>query len=72
MPGLPRISGIECIKALSHAGWKWTATKGSHAKLVKPKFRPLVVPLHPELDRGTLRTIIRQSGLSVKEFLKLL
>jgi predicted RNA binding protein YcfA (HicA-like mRNA interferase family) len=28
----------------------------------------LVVPDHKELDRGTLRAIIRQSGLSVDEF----
>ncbi|WKZ38465.1 MAG: type II toxin-antitoxin system HicA family toxin [Anaerolineales bacterium] len=31
-----------------------------------------VVPDHKELDRGTLRAIIRQSGLSVDEFIKLL
>jgi predicted RNA binding protein YcfA (HicA-like mRNA interferase family) len=32
----------------------------------------LVVPDHKELDRGTLRAIIRQSGLSVSEFTQLL
>ena len=31
-------------------------------------FAQLVVPDHRELDRGTLRGIIRQSGLSVAEF----
>ncbi len=30
------------------------------------------VPDHPELDRGTLRAIIRQVGLSVNEFVDLL
>jgi len=35
-------------------------------------FCQLVVPLHKELDRGTLRAIIRQAGLSVSEFTKLL
>jgi predicted RNA binding protein YcfA (HicA-like mRNA interferase family) len=30
--------------------------------------KALVVPLHKELDRGTLRAIIRQAGLSVAEF----
>ena len=35
-------------------------------------FGQLVVPDHKELDRGTLRAIIRQSGLSVDEFTKLL
>lgn len=31
-------------------------------------FAQLVVPDHKELDRGTLRAIIRQAGLSVDEF----
>ena len=35
-------------------------------------FSQVVVPDHKELDRGTLRAIIRQSGLGVEEFNKLL
>jgi len=35
-------------------------------------FAQVVVPDHRELDRGTLRGIIRHSELSVDEFLKLL
>jgi predicted RNA binding protein YcfA (HicA-like mRNA interferase family) len=35
-------------------------------------FAQVVVPDHRELDRGTLRAIIRQTGLSVQEFLGLL
>jgi len=35
-------------------------------------FSQLVVPDHRELDRGTLRAIIRQAGMSVDEFVKLL
>jgi len=30
------------------------------------------VPNHKELDRGTLRAIIRQTGLTVEEFIALL
>lgn len=32
----------------------------------------VIVPMHKELAAGTLRSIIRQSGLSVEEFLGLL
>ena len=32
----------------------------------------IVAPAHDTLDRGTLRAIIRQDGLSVDEFLQLL
>jgi predicted RNA binding protein YcfA (HicA-like mRNA interferase family) len=35
-------------------------------------FAQVVVPDHDELDRGTLRAIIRQAGLSVEDFLQLL
>ena len=35
-------------------------------------FSQLVVPDHHELDRGTLRAIIRQANISVEEFTKLL
>jgi hypothetical protein len=32
----------------------------------------VVIPDHRELDRGTLRAIIRHAGFSVDEFLELL
>jgi len=35
-------------------------------------FAQVVVPDHKELDGGTLRAIIRQAGLGVDEFVKLL
>lgn len=35
-------------------------------------FAQVVVPDHKELDREPLRAIIRQAGLSVEEFVKLL
>ena len=35
-------------------------------------FAQVVVPDHKELDRGTLRAILRGAGLSVEEFLQLL
>ncbi len=34
-------------------------------------FGQVVVPDHKELDRGTLRAILRQAGLGVDEFVKL-
>ncbi|MBS4029009.1 MAG: type II toxin-antitoxin system HicA family toxin [Ignavibacteriales bacterium] len=35
-------------------------------------FSQVTVPEHDELDKGTLRAIIRQAGLSVEEFIELL
>ncbi|MGP8217273.1 MAG: type II toxin-antitoxin system HicA family toxin [Bacteroidia bacterium] len=69
---LPRISGRICVKALERGGFHTIRQKGSHIVMRKDKpFYQLVVPDHKELDTGTLRAIIRQSGMSIDEFMKL-
>ena len=46
---------------------------GSHLILRRDEpFAQVVVPDHRELDRGTLRAIIRQAGLGVNDFRELL
>jgi predicted RNA binding protein YcfA (HicA-like mRNA interferase family) len=73
MSKLPVLSGEKCIKALIKAGFYSRRQEGSHVTLRRDEpFCQLIVPLHKQLDRGTLRAIIRQSGLSVNEFVKLL
>jgi predicted RNA binding protein YcfA (HicA-like mRNA interferase family) len=71
MSKLPRISGRECVKVLNKFGFYFKRQEGSHIILRRNKpFSQVVVPDHKELDRGTLRSIIRMSGLSVDEFIK--
>jgi len=73
MSGLPRISGRECVKVLNKIGFYLKRQEGSHMILRRDDpFGQIVVPDHKELDRGTLRAIIRQSGLGIDEFIKLL
>ncbi len=73
MSGLPSLSGRECLRALQKAGFYLKRQEGSHMILRRDNpFAQVVVPDHKEVDRGTLRAIIRQSGLSVDEFTKLL
>jgi predicted RNA binding protein YcfA (HicA-like mRNA interferase family) len=73
MSTLPRISGRDCAKALGKIGFYLKRQEGSHIILRRDKpFAQVVVPDHKELDRGTLRSIIRQTGLSVDEFVELL
>ncbi|MBX3081591.1 MAG: type II toxin-antitoxin system HicA family toxin [Anaerolineae bacterium] len=72
MPKLPVISGQECIRALQHGGFYISSQKGSHVKLRHANGRIVIVPNHRELDRGTLRSIISQAGLTIEEFLELL
>jgi predicted RNA binding protein YcfA (HicA-like mRNA interferase family) len=73
MTSLPRISGRECVAALSKKGFQFKRQNGSHIILRRAEpFGQVVVPDHKELDRGTLRGILRQAGLSIEEFIALL
>lgn len=73
MSQLPRISGRECAKALEKAGFYFKRQHGSHMILRRDDpFAQIVVPDHKELDRGTLRAIIRQANLNVDEFVDFL
>ena len=73
MSTLPRISGREYAAALEKAGFVFNRQQGSHMVLRRDDpFAQVVVPDHKELDRGTLRAIIRQAGLGVDEFSRLL
>jgi len=71
---LPSLSGREVVKALSRIGYVVDHQKGSHIILrnIEPPYRRLTVPSHPDIAKGTLRAIMRQSGLSLDEFIKLL
>ncbi len=74
MPPLPVISGDDCIRALERAGFSVARQSGSHITLRRTNPAPtatVVVPKHRVLDRGTLRSIIRMSGLTVQEFIDL-
>jgi predicted RNA binding protein YcfA (HicA-like mRNA interferase family) len=71
---LPDLSGRELIALLERLGYRVDRRKGSHIILrhPSPPHRRIVVPDHKEIARGTLRAIIRQVGLSVDDFLRLL
>lgn len=53
---------------LERGGFAQISQRGSHVKLRNPEGRTAIVPLHRELAPGTLRSILRQAGLSVEEF----
>jgi len=76
MPKLPRVSGKEVIKVLSKIGFQHIRTSGSHAILTKQdkikRKMTVPVPLHRELAKGTLKSIMRQVGINLEEFLDLL
>ena len=69
---LPLVSGRQVLRALQAAGFEHMSTRGSHAKLRHPDGRVTIVPLHHSIARGTLGSILRQSGLSAARFKELL
>lgn len=73
MAKLPVLSGRQARRAFERAGWDFSRQRGSHMILVKSgQVGNLSVPDHRELDTGLLRGLIRDSGLSVGEFVELL
>jgi len=72
---LPRLSGKEVIKALEKTGFIQKRQRGSHVFMIKESQEikiTTVVPMHSEIDIGTLLEIMRQCKLTREEFLKLL
>ncbi len=71
MPELPHISGQEAVDALERMGFQHLRQRGSHVILRRDGAAGstgCVVPVHRELAIGTLRSILRQAGVTVEEF----
>jgi predicted RNA binding protein YcfA (HicA-like mRNA interferase family) len=73
MTKLPVVSGRDCVRALERAGFSIKRQESSHIILRRDSpFAQVVVPDHRELDRGTLRAILRQAGITVEQLVALL
>lgn len=70
MSRLPVLSGRQVVSAFVRLGWEVARQRSSHVILVKEgHVATLSVPDHPEVARGTLRTLLRRAGLTPEEFL---
>ena len=74
MPKLPQVKPKQVIRALKKVGFSVGHITGSHHILYKDDhFPPVTVAYHGKpLKKGTLSGILKQAGLSVEDFLKLL
>ena len=65
MPKLKTLSGRDVVKILSKFGFEIVSQRGSHVKLGRilsdGTRQSLTIPLHEDLDKGTLRAIYRQA-----------
>jgi predicted RNA binding protein YcfA (HicA-like mRNA interferase family) len=66
---LPVLSGREVVRAFEKCGWQVARQKASHIIMIKPgEIVTLSVPDHKEVARGTLRSLIRASNLTIQQF----
>ena len=71
-PKLPVVSGEDIIRVLRKFGYEIARQKGSHVRLrndSQPQRLPVTVPLHKEIARGTLKSILADASISVEEFI---
>jgi predicted RNA binding protein YcfA (HicA-like mRNA interferase family) len=73
---LPRdVSGREVCKVLQKIGYHIVHQKGSHIRMrdeANPSHLPVTVPDHKSIKPGLLKQILRNAGLTVEEFIRLL
>ncbi len=75
MPVVPLLRPREVVKAFGKLGWQVARQRGSHSHIILTKpghIATLSVPDHPQVARGTLRSLIAKAGVSVEEFLETL
>ena len=70
----PLLSAREITQALRKIGFVKVSQRGSHRKLQNDSVpvRTVIVPMHDEVARGTLRSILEQAGIDMETFLELL
>ena len=61
-------SAREVLAALKRGGFEEVSRRGSHVKLRHEDRRTVIVPDHREIARGTMRSILRQAGMTPEEF----
>lgn len=72
MAVLPTLSGKETVSIFQADGWRMVRQRGSHIILIKDgSTATLSVPDHKQIAKGTLRALIRSSGLTPDEFVAL-
>ncbi|MFZ3169772.1 MAG: type II toxin-antitoxin system HicA family toxin [Candidatus Methanoperedens sp.] len=78
MSKLPSISSYKILRRLLKAGFDYAPirSKGSHTALIRVGNRGdkylVIIPKRNPVPKGTLISIIKQSGLTREEFIKLM
>jgi predicted RNA binding protein YcfA (HicA-like mRNA interferase family) len=70
MPKLPGINHLQAVKALERAGFR-IVRQGKHI-VMSDNVRFVTVPRHNPVNAYTMAGIVRDAGLTIEEFKKLL
>jgi predicted RNA binding protein YcfA (HicA-like mRNA interferase family) len=66
----PLLEPRKIVSILEKHGFQFKSQKGSHLKLTG-RNRAVIVPMHGKVvPRGTLKSIIKQAGLSLEDFVE--
>lgn len=68
MPELPHTSGAEIVKVFKKLGFFIARQRGSHVVLRREN-KGCVIPMHKEIAIGTLRSAIKQAGITSEDFI---
>jgi len=74
LPKIRPLSPQRLIKVLEKTGFKTIRQKGSHIIMINDKGTRIVIPVHPgkDIKPGLIRAILKEAGLSRREFFKIL
>jgi predicted RNA binding protein YcfA (HicA-like mRNA interferase family) len=67
----PILRPLDIISALSRKGFVFKSQKGSHAKYTNG-YHTVIIPMHDDIARGTLRSILIQANIELEDFIRLL
>ena len=70
MPKIPGVNHLEAVRALQKAGFR-IIRQGKHI-VMSDSVRILTIPRHNPVNALTMGGIVRDAGLTVEEFKKLL
>ncbi len=71
----PILTPHQTIKVLKKLGFDKISQKGSHVKYRKindQTKRTVIIPMHNEIAKGTLKSILQQANIELDKFLDLL
>ena len=64
----PVLKPEEIIAVLNKFGFEFVSQKGSHRKLSDGK-RVVIIPMHDEVAKGTLKSILRMADITLDDFM---